>query len=209
MKKLLTSLVLVLLIAGNSFGQDFKQVGIGIGTTVNFNPGSLNFQSIQTIRVPINVSANLRVEPFVGIFGSDDKITTKMDPTASRKLKSSALLVGAGLFFVVPQESGNFYLGVSASKYSADDEVNEKDEDGTYKQTEETSGWIFSPTIGAEYYFSPSFSLGLEAGFGFMSGETDYSAEEINQYNSYKQDQNNENNNTYSFTTLTVKYFIF
>lgn len=209
MKKLLTSLVLVLLIAGSSFGQDYKKVGFGIGTTLNLSPGTLDFQSIQTIRVPINISQNLRVEPYFGILGSDDKVTRKLEPTAFRKTETNSLIAGAGLFYVLTQESGNFYLGVSASKYSSEDEVNDKGEDGTFHEAEEKSGWIFSPTLGAEYYFSPSFSLGLEAGMGFMSGEIDYSVEENNEYSTYKQEFSQKSNDIYTFTTLTVKYFIF
>lgn len=204
MKKVFLILPIFLLTTASVFSQDQKQVGVGIGTTLNFNPGTIFGQSVQTIRIPVNLTENFRVEPYLGLFGSDQENSNKLAPGIKDERKYSAVLLGSGFYFLIPQESGNFYLGINAGKYFYEDEGKYNESGEIIKETTEGSGWMFSPTVGGEYYFSSSFCLGLEAGLSIMNDET---TEKISSYANYE--ETIKENTLLSFTTLTVKYFIF
>lgn len=105
--------------------------------------------------VPINVSARVRVEPYVNFQSSRAEY-----PINSDTLWSTFTLIGLGIFSVVhPQEHFNIYFGPRVGLLRGSRKAN----GGSGQASSDDSGWFVAGAVGGEYSPAPRFSLGAEA----------------------------------------------
>lgn len=174
MKKLLFA-AFALVLAGSASAAEGGKPTLGVGfalgggslvstTTELVVPGGNN-----RIVVPINVGPNLRLEPFLGF--SYRRETTSF-PNGDVIVTRSALALGTALY--VTKDVGQnveMYGGGRLAILRAADSVDDKRPLGG--STDHSAiGFGLAAVGGAEYYFSPRFSLGVEAELGFDSVDT-------------------------------------
>ena len=105
--------------------------------------------------VPINVSAHVRVEPYVNFQSSRADY-----PITADTLWSSFALIGLGIFSVVhPQEHFSIYFGPRVGLLRG----SRKENGGSGQGSSDDSGWFVAGAVGGEYSPAPRFSLGAEA----------------------------------------------
>jgi hypothetical protein len=149
MKKLAFVVAAVALALPAAAQQKQTKIGLGVSITPQADIGP----SIQ-LYLPIDIGATLRVEPSLGI--------STVNQGGTGGLDTSDVTIGAGVFGMKRLSPPvNLYFGGRAKLNfaSADDGVN--DESGT--------DLSLAGALGAEYYFVPNFSLGLEGQLGFYS----------------------------------------
>lgn len=168
------------LLAGHAGGADY-----GIGVSAKSDNSLLYF--------PIDVTANLRVEPFLRLLSSDS--TQRIDfggEVTTFRSESDQVEGGAGLFgLAVPKESVRLYYGARASYF-----------DGDSHSTQSRSsfyGYRITPTVGFEYLFNSRFTLGGEVGYFFESEHTD------SRIQASHQESDRDTSGTESF--LILRYF--
>jgi hypothetical protein len=123
---------------------------VGLGISANFDTSDTGVSRVYVL-VPVQIAANLRIEPMVG-----------MNTVDSGGVDRSDLTLGAGVLFALSaSQQTQVYAGgrlaldfVSWDDGAADD-----------------SGLDFriAGAMGAEYFLAPRFSIGAEADFGFYS----------------------------------------
>jgi hypothetical protein len=131
----------------------------GVGVSAKSDNGLLYF--------PIDLSATLRVEPFVRNQSSD--LTQKIDfggEVTTFKSKADQVEGGFGLFgLAVPKESVRLYYGGRASYFDGDSH--------STQTSQSFYGYRITPTVGFEYLFNGHFTLGGEIGYYFESRNVD------------------------------------
>ena len=111
------------------------------------------------VRLPINVSQRVRLEPYV------DFSSTRADyPVTSDTAWASYVRIGLGLFSVAhPRERVGVYFGPRFGLLRGSTKVN-----GSAGQTStKSSGWFLAGAIGGEYSPVPELSVGGEAKIEF------------------------------------------
>jgi len=149
-KKLLLTAAATGMLCNLAYAADETKVGVGVGITdgCGGNGGT-------TVRAPINLSNELRIEPEISLNYSsgDHKDTTNLG-------------VGTGLYLLNhPSSKINLYYGGKILiRYHKDKERG---------QTNSNTEFAFGGTFGFEYLFDRHFSAGGEAGaylgFGDMT----------------------------------------
>ncbi len=143
--------------------QSQGRVGIGLGMPVNqlgqllgIFGGSASVEP--QIFVPINISANLRIEPQLGYF----RISDDADDT-----DDSSFTLGAGVFFVKPvvQQTQLYLGGRLAVNWTRDEDRTSSTNVDKTEQTNVTIAGVF----GGEYLPSPWFSVGAEAQLAYTA----------------------------------------
>ena len=146
-KKLLAS-TLILGVLSTTLVADGVKVGVGVALTAND----------ATIRVPLDIASNLRIEPEVsyGYTSYDDG-------------SSYIMGLGAGVYLMSqPASNVNLYYGakmgfvVGSTSYDLPT--------GGSKSVSDNSFGI-APTAGFEYFLDPHVSLGGEVGFRLGFGD--------------------------------------
>ncbi len=140
-------------------------VGVGIG-----NQGVLD----TLLFVPLNLTPNLRVEPFVGWTRSDIDVAPPGTGGAffpPPEGKSSDFTIGAGVFFVQPvatqlQMYGGGRLGLQWQSFK---------DAGAAPDKAERRNTLLAAVGGAEYLPIPRVALGAELMIGYVSfGDTKF-----------------------------------
>jgi len=118
------------------------------------------------VLVPINVSAHLRIEPYVNFF------SVRADfPFTSDTAWESRTQIGVGLFSVAqPEEKLAIYFGPRVGLLWGSSNANGSS--GSASTT--TNGWFLAAAVGGEYSPTPRFSVGAVAKLEF--DHTSYSA---------------------------------
>jgi hypothetical protein len=152
MKKL-AFVVAAVALALPAAAQQQKQTKLGLG--VSFAPAQVpgvNAPSIE-VYMPIDIGATLRVEPSLGIFTENQ---------GGAGTDSSNITLGAGVFGMKRiAQPVNLYFGGRAKLNFASVDTGAASDSGT--------DLSLAGALGAEYYFVPNFSLGLEGQLGFYS----------------------------------------
>lgn len=145
MKKLafaITALALALPAAA----QEKTRIGLGVSIT----PES-SFGPTVEVYLPIDVRANLRIEPSLGIFTADSGGAGESDIT-----------IGAGVFLMKRiSQPVNLYYGGRVKLNFASVDTGAADESGT--------DISFAGAVGGEYFLVDAFSIGLEGQLGYYS----------------------------------------
>jgi len=111
------------------------------------------------VLLPINLSAHLRVEPYVNI------LSVRADfPFTSDTAWESRTQIGVGLFSVAqPEEKLAIYFGPRLGLLRGSTRANGSS--GSASTT--NNGWFFAGAVGGEYSPVPRFSVGAEAKLEF------------------------------------------
>jgi hypothetical protein len=134
MKKLLVPVALVVAATPAS------SIELGIGVELA--------RTNQTIYLPIKVSEDVRVEPFIAY--------TKTSRTGSAAGEDFGSIVGIGIFGIKPKgDALNVIYGARLGHQSFKQEYT-----GTFSYR--SSGYLLSPTVGFEYFVTKSFAVGAE-----------------------------------------------
>jgi len=135
-KKLLSTAMVAGMLCNSAYAEDTTKVGIGVGIT---NSGT-------TVRAPIDLSKEFRIEPEVEIsYASADHQDT------------THLSVGTGLYLLNrPSAKINLYYGGKVLIDYQKQKVNGNSDSNTEFE--------FGGTFGFEYLFDRHFSAGGEAG---------------------------------------------
>lgn len=107
------------------------------------------------VRLPINVSRHVRIEPYV------DLSSSRADyPITSDTLWASYTRIGLGLFAVAHRrERVGLYFGPLFGRLRGSTRINGSGGQSSTK----SSGWFLAGAIGAEYAVVTGFSAGAEA----------------------------------------------
>jgi hypothetical protein len=184
MKKTLFAIAALLLATSASAaegGKPFLGVGVAIGggTLAGVTPPAVSIPAgVNRILIPINVTSALRVEPFLGYTQRREKNTA--NPLGDDTRWASLLSLGAGVYLTKDVgASVELYGGgklsifrVAAAREDKADPANDYDHSAF--------GFGLAAVGGAEYYFSPRFSLGVEAELGFDSIESEPDVKDTN-----------------------------
>jgi len=109
--------------------------------------------------LPINVSAHLRVEPYVNFFSARADY-----PVTSDTAWASRTQIGVGVFSVAePQDKLAIYFGPRVGLLRGSSKVNGSSGPTSTK----SSGWFLAGAVGGEYSPAPRFSVGAEAKIQF------------------------------------------
>jgi hypothetical protein len=152
-----------------------------------------------TVYVPIDLAETFRVEPYVRYnSNSDSSVQVDKGTTSNYTLSisddSDSVEYGIGIFGIYnASQTVSFYYGAKVAYVKMSSDYVEKNQvDGfatyysssytdiyTYSYNTQKDGLKLAPTIGFEYHFTSSFSIGAEVEFYYvkLSGdetETDY-----------------------------------
>jgi hypothetical protein len=191
MKRILLSLVAVAAVSQASAAE--WGVGIGVG------------QNAGGIYVPVALSADVRVEPFVRYNESN------FAASGVSSSQNSLLVMGLGLFYARPLSEGlTAYLGGRfgyAKSRTNDRYVAGVDPvtgvEQSQARTNNYKGFQLGPTVGVDYRFHKNLSLGGEVGLSYTKGKSSGQASYV-----YGPNLNGPVNSTSKDTTtlLLIKY---
>jgi hypothetical protein len=169
-------------------GAGAVEVGIGVG---------IFGEDGGTIYVPIKFG-NFRIEPEFSFNHYNSDRTHTVTPTQSFESESTSISIGSGIY--LRQQVGSSLetfiggrVGLYRSEYSSTYPNNPAS-----NYSSETTGIYLGPTVGAEYFFTKQFSLGLDASLIFSSSSRDYQSN-----NPYDEDQQGFNTEG----RVTVRYY--
>ncbi len=128
----------------------------GLGISLNSNEYSLDGfpGNSNNVKIPINISGNLRIEPEVG-FAFYDSDTDE----------SSFFSIDVGIFYIIKKGNLNIYFGGRLGLIRQDIEHNE----GNNQYEDDYTHFLLGGAIGCEYFFISSFSIGAEVQLNFIS----------------------------------------
>ncbi len=144
-------------------------VDVGVGVSLN-NVGSGS--GGYGVSVPLRFG-NITVEPDLSFYDFTSDTTYPSLPTDNSSSDNSQFALETGVYWrqqMVP--SLEMYVGGRVG-YSQNDNSTAYAAGTTSKVTEE--GFYLGPTLGAEYFFNPHFSLGLDVSLLFGSFSAEYS----------------------------------
>jgi hypothetical protein len=151
MKKILIAGALLAVSAAAS-----ADVSVGLGV-------SLRDSDQATVYVPIDINNQIRIEPTINVFASEDEL-------GDTKVENEGFALGAGVFFLMPTDhSVTLYVGGRLGFVSNEYKATTYAPSGAVLATEEIDrdGFRIAPTVGFEYNFNDHISLGGEAGIGY------------------------------------------
>lgn len=178
---LIIKCIVVLLSASPfSYSQDSTKSlvkwGIGISSSTLFLSTYPSPESNNTaLSFPICIYSHFKVEPYFGFSRSREKSKTEPPVTTTiitgREYQVTTL--GIGIFYGKPIKRTKLHFGGKIgyiisrweNKYRYSTSLSETEDKG--------KGYLFSPIIGGEYFFSDHFSLGGEANFQWSSLDID------------------------------------
>jgi hypothetical protein len=144
------------------------KVGIGVGVEpLNLASAfaQTNFANLVTNQppvsffVPINIVPQFRIEPSFGYWAaSADK--NRLPNGATYRFSATSLGIG-GFFVFAPPAPVGFYVGARLTLLWNSSSDVDQGPPQTTTDTKETD-FFFAPSLGAEYAFSPHFTVGAE-----------------------------------------------
>ena len=165
-----------------SYSQDSSKSsinwGIGISSPIFYTS---SYQYIlppaqnTSISIPIFISIKFKLEPFLSF--SDYQNESKIEPSIiipdQYESRYKYFTFGIGIFYSWPIKKTYIHFGGKLGYIKSRDE--EKFEgSGFLTHTENKGkGYLFSPIIGGEYFFTNHFSLGGEANFEWSAVDSD------------------------------------
>jgi hypothetical protein len=129
------------------------------------------------ISVPIRF-ANITIEPDIS-FSDWKNDTTSSVPSNTSTYESRYFTLESGFYWrrqIVP--SVEAYVGGRLGYTRRENSATYPFAPGS-NYTRETSGYYLGPTIGAEYFFNPHFSVGLDASILYLSTSQDYTGTSV------------------------------
>ena len=146
--------VATLLIAGSVLTLSAADINIGAGVALTSDGSS--------VKIPIDISETLRVEPEVSFGYSSYKDNSDSE---------FGLLAGVYLMSQ-PSENINLYYGGKVGFVVASTTTKyDTDFGGSSTKTNSANSFALIPTAGFEYFIDPSVSIGGEAGFALGFGD--------------------------------------
>jgi len=162
-----------------------------LSTNANSNIGlgfSLQSGDSNIIQVPINLSNDYLIEPFVAY--------RRYEESHAYTQKTTTYGIGAGIFKRYNSfENTDVIYGVKFAYSVMDNEFINTDSGVT--SIHDYEGYIISPTLGFEYFFTPNISLGGRVAIDYSK----YSGNVID--NSTKYDSNSLDTST----ALSINYY--
>lgn len=152
-----------------------QEINYGVGFEFHTWPSSLltamsggyEGSSGMGILVPIDVMG-FRVEPEISRSAMSSEYKSK-EGSYSESEFSSMTTITLGLYKSFERGKNTLYAGGRVGKTWMKYEYKE----GNNKDKDDDDYFIFAPTVGAEYKFSPNFSFGGEAMYYILSSNTD------------------------------------
>lgn len=149
----------------------------GLGVSIKGNDSS--------IYLPVRISDQVRIEPFVRYHKDDYSTKSKeiVEFYESNKNNSEGFDVGVGVFNTIEIiENTSIYYGLRMSYSRSSSEYESKSETYSYVREEKLTGYNLSPTLGFEYSITENFTIGFEAEWNYynLSGDR----EQINTHES-------------------------
>jgi len=143
-KKLMAAALMGTMLATSAMADEQPRIGVGVGLS----------NTSSTVRVPIDIAKDLRIEPELGIGYS------KAD-----KVDNTSLLIGTGLYVMQqPSSKINLYFGGKLGVDYKSTKVQGKHESNT--------NFYLGGAFGFEYMFERHFSAGGEAGVYLGFGDS-------------------------------------
>jgi len=150
--KVLSGVALGLMLSNQAIANVSKH---GIGVSVN-NGG--------TIYYPIS-SRNLRIEPSLTIWSDENKT---QDTSSQFGNEFSRYDIGAGIYYNNEVTKNTFIYYGAKIGYSKEKQSSYS---SSFSVETKQDGYFITPTIGAEYYITPMFSIGLDIGLFYRDIE--------------------------------------
>jgi hypothetical protein len=161
MRFTLRLLALLLLFGGLSTAHAQTRVGVGVALSSSGLDNSAEvveqFLSPASVFVPITFGS-FRVEPEIGLFTLSAEEDRDSDSVTTVQL-------AVGLFGTTQRDATLFYYGGRIGATF----VNSSFEFGNFDASSSQTNLLLAPAAGAEYFFSPHFSLGAEAQLSLLS----------------------------------------
>ena len=152
-----------------------------------------------SIYVPIRFG-NFKIEPELNFNSYTEDTTYPAVPANNNEYESSDYTLGAGIYWRQPIGSSlESYVGGRVGYWWGE-------ASGTYPSTpgsnwsRDESGYFIGPTVGAEYFFTKQFSIGLDASLLYRSGTNDYTPVSGTAYSS-------DEDNVYTETRTALRYY--
>jgi hypothetical protein len=153
--------------------------GVGISSPVFFTS---SYQFIippaqnTSISVPVFIKATFKLEPFISF--SDYQYENEYKPattttTDRNETKYRFMTVGLGIFYSWPIKKTNVHFGGKLGYIKSQYEYIFEGSGFSSSNEDKGSGYLLSPAVGGEYFFSDHFSLGGELNFEWTSVDSD------------------------------------
>jgi hypothetical protein len=148
-----------------------RRVGVGIAisdaTEVLFvgSSDTLGAGLFPTIFVPIDLTSRFRVEPEFSEFQDS---STHHDDRGDDTHRRSLIQIGTGAFGLARMGRFALYYGGRVA-YLRSKQSSIREPAPTQESTTQTSGWLFAPALGAEFYLTEYLSIGGETSLKFVS----------------------------------------
>ncbi len=156
---------------------DSSKVKWGFGISSTFyqnNSYDIYLGTSSSFSLPIFVSSNFKMEPFIGYYKSEYDRKAVQDTYKSKYNRiDDNLVFGAGLFYYNCIGNTKVHFGGNIGYFIYNYEYKDEDFYGNYDQKSDGTGYIISPIVGCEYFISDNFSFGAEAHFEWSSWESD------------------------------------
>ncbi len=215
----------LLLVSGNAFANEkdslvLRPFGLGFDTQLSSNASGSFGNSIFCV---FNIDNKFRIEPEISYIKATTESTIEnsyydsyynsyINNTVNTKVESKTYTIGVGIFRMYQYQKTNIYVGAriaygkmisEATSETTSDNPNSNSYSsysasyyGLEPEKTEINMLGLSPTIGAEYFFNPYFSIGGEVGLAFLKATND-------------DDENNETEvgSTSTYSSLMVRFY--
>ena len=174
--KLFSVLLLSILIAISSvYTQESSAFKWGIGVASPFVQSQYVIPAYPNtvISIPMFFSRQFKLEPFISYSDFTDEQKREDETPYTLDVNYQNVAVGVGLFYSKPINTTRLHFGVQFGyvrskyeyKYVYPNDANITESNG--------DGYLISPIIGGEYFFSEHFSLGGQVHFEWYSVSSD------------------------------------
>ena len=170
----------------------------------NFGLGASIKTGESTVYLPIRVSENFLVEPFLR-YSKDNSETYSVGSNVSYDTSNTSLNFGVGLFKTTDvSEDIKFYYGGRIAYSNNETRYNISEDSEVNNFTQELDGYTLSPTIGFEYIITNGFSVAIEAEWSFFNLDGEISNSEEPGNISLVEGSSNDGNRT--GTNVIIRY---
>jgi hypothetical protein len=170
MKKLTYILLMIVGILSNSTMAAEYGIGVGFGQNAN------------TIYIPIKLSPDITLEPYITVGKDSSKSTLTAAPNypyfnnATSSSSSSYAGYGLGVFAKRGVTDSGEIFGGARLAYVKSKQTDQSNGNTFTDQniTSEYTGYILAPTVGVEYFFQKNISMGAEVSAAYSNIKSKY-----------------------------------
>jgi len=164
MKKVVTIIMALGLLASNSFAQQQGKKGLGFEFHMFPSAFMMEDGGAMGVYFPIETTGGFLIEPALSYYSYTSETDWDQSGIDDHKSTNTNWSLVVGAFKLYGKEQLRFYAGARVGKSWSTYEETDSDD-------QEDDSFILAPTVGVEYFISDNFTFGGEGMYSMISSE--------------------------------------